>query len=219
MMGMTGDHNGTGFDNIEYMVCRPENDFFPDLTTVSRALRVCQRVMLHQLVAATLRPQDKVRVWGRGIHLSGAVQHSMAPLVLEVLVAFGVGRGRRGREGRMGRARCWESLKRNGAEETRTWRQQSVRSCTRAGFGVSAWKQGRWGVGLRAGAGALAQEASRRTVTCGGGRCPVGADIHSGPDGRLRAREHGKQVPRTLRDLACAMHSSGFPTRGVGGVW
>lgn len=43
MMGMTGDHNGTGFDNIEYMVCRPENDFFPDLTTVSgSALRACK---------------------------------------------------------------------------------------------------------------------------------------------------------------------------------
>jgi hypothetical protein len=34
MMGMTGGHNGTGFDNIEYMVCRPENDFFPDLSKV-----------------------------------------------------------------------------------------------------------------------------------------------------------------------------------------
>ncbi len=34
MMGMTGQHNGTGFDNIEYMVCRPENDFFPDLSKV-----------------------------------------------------------------------------------------------------------------------------------------------------------------------------------------
>jgi hypothetical protein len=34
MMGMTGGHNGTGFDNIEYMVCRPENDFFPDLAKV-----------------------------------------------------------------------------------------------------------------------------------------------------------------------------------------
>ncbi|KAL6760123.1 LL-diaminopimelate aminotransferase [Haematococcus lacustris] len=36
MMGMTGQHNGTGFDNIEYMVCRPENDFFPDLSKAKR---------------------------------------------------------------------------------------------------------------------------------------------------------------------------------------
>jgi len=31
IMGMTGNYNGTGFDGIEYMVCTPENDFFPDL--------------------------------------------------------------------------------------------------------------------------------------------------------------------------------------------
>lgn len=37
MMGNTGNHNGTGFDGIEYMVCKPENNFFPDLSKV----RVC----------------------------------------------------------------------------------------------------------------------------------------------------------------------------------
>lgn len=36
MMGNTGLHNGKGFDNIEYMVCTPENNFFPDLANVSR---------------------------------------------------------------------------------------------------------------------------------------------------------------------------------------
>jgi hypothetical protein len=36
MMGNTGNHNGKGFDNIEYMVCTPENNFFPDLANVSR---------------------------------------------------------------------------------------------------------------------------------------------------------------------------------------
>lgn len=35
MMGNTGLHNGKGFDNIEYMVCTPENNFFPDLANVS----------------------------------------------------------------------------------------------------------------------------------------------------------------------------------------
>lgn len=35
MMGNTGQHNGKGFDNIEYMVCTPENNFFPDLANVS----------------------------------------------------------------------------------------------------------------------------------------------------------------------------------------
>ena len=34
IMGMTGDHDGTGFSGIQYMVCRPENDFFPDLSKV-----------------------------------------------------------------------------------------------------------------------------------------------------------------------------------------
>jgi hypothetical protein len=34
MLGNTGMHNGTGFDNIEYMVCTPENKFFPDLSKV-----------------------------------------------------------------------------------------------------------------------------------------------------------------------------------------
>ncbi len=34
MMGMTGDHNGTGFDNISYMDCTAANGFFPDLSKV-----------------------------------------------------------------------------------------------------------------------------------------------------------------------------------------
>lgn len=34
MMGNTGGHNGTGFDGIQYMVCTPENNFFPDLDKV-----------------------------------------------------------------------------------------------------------------------------------------------------------------------------------------
>eukprot|EP00877_Chromochloris_zofingiensis_P014905 jgi/Chrzof1/9669/Cz04g11190.t1 len=36
MMGNTGQHNGTGFDKIEYMVCKPENNFFPDLSKTKR---------------------------------------------------------------------------------------------------------------------------------------------------------------------------------------
>jgi LL-diaminopimelate aminotransferase len=35
-MGSTGSHNGTGFDGITYMECRPENDFFPDLGNAPR---------------------------------------------------------------------------------------------------------------------------------------------------------------------------------------
>jgi len=31
IMGMTGEYNGTNFDGISYMECRPDNDFFPDL--------------------------------------------------------------------------------------------------------------------------------------------------------------------------------------------
>ena len=36
IMGMTGEFNPStsGFDGLEYMVCRPENDFFPDLSKV-----------------------------------------------------------------------------------------------------------------------------------------------------------------------------------------
>lgn len=36
ILGMTGGYNGTGFDNIEYLVCRPETDFFPDLSQTPR---------------------------------------------------------------------------------------------------------------------------------------------------------------------------------------
>ncbi|MEW5313253.1 MAG: hypothetical protein WDW38_004837 [Sanguina aurantia] len=36
MIGMSGQHNGTGFDDIEYMVCTPENGFFPDLAKAKR---------------------------------------------------------------------------------------------------------------------------------------------------------------------------------------
>lgn len=54
MMGMTGQHNGTGFDNISYMECRPENKFFPDLSkarikkqiSYSRQRRLCA-LMVH----------------------------------------------------------------------------------------------------------------------------------------------------------------------------
>ena len=37
IMGMTGDYNASSkaFDGLEYMTCRPENDFFPDLSQVS----------------------------------------------------------------------------------------------------------------------------------------------------------------------------------------
>ena len=36
IMGMTGeyDESSKGFANLTYMVCRPENNFFPDLTKV-----------------------------------------------------------------------------------------------------------------------------------------------------------------------------------------
>jgi LL-diaminopimelate aminotransferase len=41
MTGNTGSHNGTGFDGVEYMVCTPENDFFPDLDKVRARAPVC----------------------------------------------------------------------------------------------------------------------------------------------------------------------------------
>lgn len=37
MIGQTGGYSETGYDGIEYMVCRPENDFFPDLSQVKLA--------------------------------------------------------------------------------------------------------------------------------------------------------------------------------------
>lgn len=38
IMGMTDgyDESSKGFGKLEYMVCRPENDFFPDLSKVKR---------------------------------------------------------------------------------------------------------------------------------------------------------------------------------------
>uniref|UniRef100_A0A061S1T7 LL-diaminopimelate aminotransferase n=1 Tax=Tetraselmis sp. GSL018 TaxID=582737 RepID=A0A061S1T7_9CHLO len=36
MMGQTGNYNGTGFDNIEYMLCNVDNGFFPDLSKTGR---------------------------------------------------------------------------------------------------------------------------------------------------------------------------------------
>lgn len=54
MMGNTGLHNGKGFDNIEYMVCTPENNFFPDLANVSA-------VHLEQLLPA----QHTSQHWGQ----------------------------------------------------------------------------------------------------------------------------------------------------------
>lgn len=34
MIGQTGGYSETGYEGIEYMVCRPENNFFPDLSQV-----------------------------------------------------------------------------------------------------------------------------------------------------------------------------------------
>ena len=41
IMGMTEDpkKDGTGFEGIEYMLCRPETEFFPDLSKVRSSLR------------------------------------------------------------------------------------------------------------------------------------------------------------------------------------
>ncbi len=33
-MGMTGSYEEAGYGNIQYMVCTPDNDFFPDLSKV-----------------------------------------------------------------------------------------------------------------------------------------------------------------------------------------
>jgi hypothetical protein len=41
IMGMSGGHNGTGFDGIEYMLCSADNQFFPDLSKVRSGLLVC----------------------------------------------------------------------------------------------------------------------------------------------------------------------------------
>lgn len=40
IMGMTDgyDESSKGFRKLEYMVCRPENDFFPDLSKVRAEL-------------------------------------------------------------------------------------------------------------------------------------------------------------------------------------
>ena len=43
IMGMTGGHNGTGFDGIEYMLCSADNGFFPDLSKVGWAEAVAWR--------------------------------------------------------------------------------------------------------------------------------------------------------------------------------
>lgn len=49
MMGMTGEHNGIGFDNVAYMQCKPENNFFPDLSKVSTLYR-CAMPVRHRFI-------------------------------------------------------------------------------------------------------------------------------------------------------------------------
>lgn len=52
MMGNTGLHNGTGFEGMTYMVCNPENNFFPDLDKVGGILifitKVPAQLALHK---------------------------------------------------------------------------------------------------------------------------------------------------------------------------
>ena len=39
MSGNTGEYNAdsAGFDGVEYMVCNPDNDFFPDLSKIGKS--------------------------------------------------------------------------------------------------------------------------------------------------------------------------------------
>lgn len=56
IMGMTGGHNGTGFDGIQYMVCSADNGFFPDLSKVR-----CVAGWLLPLWTVTCRIQSQKR--------------------------------------------------------------------------------------------------------------------------------------------------------------
>ena len=57
IMGMTGgyDHDASNFSNVQYMPCRPENGFFPDLSVVSclaiTAVRSVKIVRIINLIA------------------------------------------------------------------------------------------------------------------------------------------------------------------------
>jgi len=55
IMGMTGGYQeGRGFGGIEYMPCRPDTDFFPDLQTARRASAACQSGSLPTVCAVRI---------------------------------------------------------------------------------------------------------------------------------------------------------------------
>lgn len=62
--GNTGDYNegASGFDGLEYMVCNPENDFFPDLekTAKTGVLHDCWTILV------SLMPRLSTCHWHRG---------------------------------------------------------------------------------------------------------------------------------------------------------
>ncbi len=73
IMGMTGGYQeGRGFGGIEYMPCRPDTDFFPDLQTVRRASAARQSGSLHKVCAVWVIASLglKVRIARTAAHLS-----------------------------------------------------------------------------------------------------------------------------------------------------
>lgn len=61
IMGMTGGYNPStnAFDGLEYMTCRPENDFFPDLSRVSQHESKLAAACQFRLTETILRTRQK----------------------------------------------------------------------------------------------------------------------------------------------------------------
>jgi len=76
IMGMTGGYQeGRGFGGIEYMPCRPDTDFFPDLPTARRVWAARQSGFVHTVCA--VRMESSLWVTARSartaVHLSCVV--------------------------------------------------------------------------------------------------------------------------------------------------
>ena len=89
IMGMTGeyDEGSKGFGKLQYMVCRPENDFFPDLSKVANCCR-CTSKGLNKS-AETESRQACVALLAQHWHMTAAGEEAQC-ILASLLVPWGL---------------------------------------------------------------------------------------------------------------------------------
>ena len=92
IMGMTGeyDEGSKGFGKLQYMVCRPENEFFPDLSKVAHC---CQCISKEAIQPHRQSRRACIGLLAQQWHLTAAgekLMHTISSLCLGLHSACGI---------------------------------------------------------------------------------------------------------------------------------